>query len=83
MARIKKNDELVDTELPEKVSFLELYSCHTVEELHILSRWEENDTEERIHDLEGGVVEITEAEQKIKKEKKLAIFLKRRLTLNG
>ncbi len=48
LARIKKNDELVDTELPEKVSFLELYSCHTVEELHILSRWEENDTEERI-----------------------------------
>ncbi len=48
LARIRRSDELVDTELPETVSFLEMYSCHTIEELHILSRWEENDTEERI-----------------------------------
>lgn len=34
--------------MPKEVSFLDLYGCHTVEELNCSSRWRQNQTRERI-----------------------------------
>lgn len=46
---INWNDEIQkENGLPEKVSFLDLYFCQSVEELHCLGRWTENETAERI-----------------------------------
>lgn len=34
--------------IPEKVSFLELFDCQNVSQLHCLSRWQKNDTTKRM-----------------------------------
>lgn len=45
-----KSGEIWDEEkeVPDKLSFLDLYSCSRVEELHCLTRWSENRAGERI-----------------------------------
>ena len=48
LAYAAKNDKEKVSIMPEKVSFLELFDCQSVSQLHCLSRWHENDTAKRI-----------------------------------
>ncbi len=43
-----ENDIAESSGLPDKVSFLDLYDCHMVEELYCLRKWNEKDVSERM-----------------------------------
>ncbi len=48
LANVTKSDKEKASIMPEKVSFLELFDCQSVSQLHCLSRWHESDTSKRI-----------------------------------